>query len=201
MLGTMESWMTAVMLGTISTGSSLMSLTARLLSSSSLRSLEVETVGRGSSMEVSLLGSFSYNLTAICYRKNDKYFLQEKCQIFPSFTCKLSKEFSQSVVSISLRLVPSLSISAYIPMGSFPIHSNFMMCILDLRCLARCPWILKAIIQSPHLNGLGLSVDGAPKVALMLTLLKCPTDRLCFCRWPFVRKLTAHASHLKGRSK
>ena len=85
MLGTMESWMTAVMLGTISTGSSLMSLTARLLSSSSLRSLEVETVGRGSSMEVSLLGSFSYNLTAICYRKNDKYFFARKMSNISEF--------------------------------------------------------------------------------------------------------------------
>ena len=85
MLGTMESWMTAVMLGTISTGSSLMSLTARLLSSSSLRSLEVETVGRGSSMDVNLLGSFSYNLTAICYRKNDKYFFARKMSNISEF--------------------------------------------------------------------------------------------------------------------
>ena len=117
------------------------------------------------------------------------------------FTCKLSKEFSQSVVSISLRFVPSRSISAYIPIGSFPIHSSFIICILLRRCLARCPWIRKAIMQSPHLNGRGLSVDGAPKVALILTLLKCPTERLCFWRCPFVLKLTAQASHLKGLSK
>jgi len=163
-----------------STGSSLMSA-AWLESSSSLMSELFERFGRGSSRLVSLLGSFSYSFTAIC--------------------CKLSNEFSQSVVSISLRLVPRRSISAYIPMGSFPMHSSFIICILDLRCFARCPWILNAIIQSPHLNGLGLSVEGAPNVALMLTLLKWPTDRLCFCKWPFVRKLTAHASHLNGLSK
>ena len=81
------------------------------------------------------------------------------------------------------------------------MHSSFMMCILLRRCLARWPWILKAIMQSLHLNGLGLSVEGAPNVALMLTLLKWPTDLLCFCRWPFVRKLTAQASHLNGLSK
>ena len=69
----------AVMLGATptsctSTGSSLMSGRAvagpgpasRLLSSSSLRSELVDTVGRGSSTEVSLLGSFSYSFTAIC---------------------------------------------------------------------------------------------------------------------------------------
>ena len=43
------------------------------------------TVGRGSSMEVSLLGSFSYNLTAICYRKNDKYFFARKMSNISEF--------------------------------------------------------------------------------------------------------------------
>ena len=53
-----------------------------------------------------------------------------------------------------------------------------------LKCLAKWPWILNAILQSMHLKGLGFDVDGAPKVALMLTLLKWPTDLLCFWRWP-----------------
>ena len=53
---------------------------------------------------------------------------------------RLSSDVSQSYdVSISLRLVPSLSISANIPMGNFPLFSSFMMWLFDLRCLARCP--------------------------------------------------------------
>lgn len=48
-----------------------------------------------------------------------------------------------------------LSNSAYRPKGIFDRHSNFMMCILERKCFARCPWILNAILQSEHLNGLG----------------------------------------------
>ena len=51
---------------------------------------------------------------------------------------RLSSDVSQSDVSISLRLVPSLSISANIPMGNFPLFSSFMMWDFGLRCLARC---------------------------------------------------------------
>ena len=40
---------------------------------------------------------------------------------------RLSNELSQDEVSISLKLVPRRSISAYMPIGSFPQFSNFMM--------------------------------------------------------------------------
>ena len=65
-------------------------------------------------------------------------------------------------------------------------HLPIRLLIKDsyLKCFAKWPWILNAILQSMHLKGLGFDVDGAPNVALMFTLLKWPTDLLCFWRWP-----------------
>ena len=86
-----------------------------------------------------------------------------------SLTWRLERLLSQSVVSISFKLTPDLSISAYVPNGNFPKHSNFIMCILLRRCFARWPCILNAILQSVHLNGLGLLVVAAPNVEVILT--------------------------------
>lgn len=76
-------------------------------------------------------------------------------------TFKLSKHWSPSLVLISVRRLLERSSSAYKPKGILAKHSSFIMCIFDRRCLAKCPWILKAILQSEHLKGLGSDEDCA----------------------------------------
>lgn len=62
---------------------------------------------------------------------------------------------------ISVNRLFDLSNSAYKPNGILAKHSNFIMCILDRKCLAKCPCILNAILQSEHLNGRGSEEDNA----------------------------------------
>ena len=131
-------------------------------------------------------------------------------------TFRLSRHWSPSVVLISVNRLLDLSSSAYSPNGILARHSNFMMCILERRCLARWPWILNAMLQSEHLKGLGSEVDvvgeelnckktvrGAVEScdATVRTLLWWLALLSCFMRCPLVLKLMEHVSHLYGLSK
>ena len=92
-----------IFLGSSSWGSSLTSISWSLFKGGGGGGVEAMTMFFMSTEIMSFLQSFA----AICFR--------------------LSRELSQSEVSISLRLVPSLSISANMPIGSLPAFSNFMM--------------------------------------------------------------------------
>lgn len=85
--------------------------------------------------------------------------MQQIKVICANFTFKLSKHCSPSDVFISVSKLFDLSNSAYKPNGILAKHSNFIMCIFDLKCLARCPCILNAMLQSEHLNGRGSDDD------------------------------------------
>lgn len=79
-------------------------------------------------------------------------------------TLRLSRHRSPSVVLISVNKLLALSNSAYNPNGIFAKHSNFIICILERRCLAKWPCIRNAILQSEHLKGLGSDEDNAGDV-------------------------------------
>jgi hypothetical protein len=76
-------------------------------------------------------------------------------------TFKLSKHWSPSAVFISVSRLLDLSNSAYNPKGIFARHSNFMMCIFERKCFAKCPCIRNAMLQSTHLKGRGSDEDKA----------------------------------------